>query len=73
MLFDAHQVITANGVATESYLPGAQTLTGFDADVQAEIEAIFPHLAHDTDSYGPAARPILRSYEAAPLVHALAA
>lgn len=72
MLFDSHQVITANGVATESYLPGDQTLPGFDADVLAEIITLFPHLEADSSSYGPAARPVLRSFEAAPLLAAIA-
>ena len=73
MLFDSHQIITANGVDTESYLPGDQTLPGFEDAVRDEIISLFPQLAGDPNSYGPAARPVLRQFEAAPLLMALAA
>lgn len=73
LLFDRHQIITANGVATESYLPGPATMKGFDAEAQAEIFALFPELAQDTSCYGAAARPMLKRFEAAPLLALLAA
>ncbi|MEX0339515.1 MAG: Hint domain-containing protein [Arenibacterium sp.] len=73
LLFDQHQTIIANGVATESYLPGPATMRGFDTDTQAEIFELFPELKQDTSSYGPAARPMLKRFEAAPLLAKLAA
>lgn len=73
LMFDRHQVIVANGVACESYFPGAMTLKHFDADTQAEIFSIFPELEHDLTSYGPTARPMVKAYEAAPLLAAMAA
>jgi len=71
LLFDTHQIVTANGVAAESYLPGPVTMAGFDADTQAELLRLFPRLGGA--GYGPAARPLLRKREAAPLRLALAA
>ncbi len=71
LLFDRHQVVIANGVACESYYPGEMTLPTFDAAVQEEIFDIFPELAIDMSSYGPAARPLVKAFEAAPLVAAL--
>lgn len=66
LLFDRHEIIFAEGIATESYLPGAQTLPADDA-AYAEIIAIFPELAVLDGATWPAARPILKGYEAAGL------
>ncbi|MEO1789091.1 MAG: Hint domain-containing protein [Pseudomonadota bacterium] len=66
LLFDRHEIIFAEGIATESYLPGAQTMPD-GADAQAEIVAIFPELADLEGTAWPAARPILKGYEAANL------
>ncbi|WP_245845155.1 Hint domain-containing protein [Pseudothioclava arenosa] len=69
ILFDSHQVIYSEGLATESFLPGPQVLSGMEAEVQAEICALFPELDPQTGAgYGPAARHMLRSYEARLLV-----
>jgi hypothetical protein len=49
---------------TESYLPGPEAGTSFDADVQNEILNLFPQLDLSTGrGYGPAARLSLREYE----------
>jgi len=64
LLFDDHQVIYAEGLATESFLPGPMTLGGFEDEVVEEITTLFPELDPDTgQGYGPAARPMLRGYE----------
>ena len=69
ILFDAHQVVWSNGLLTESFLPGPQTTHCFDENCIAEIRTIFPELDPLTGAgYGPAARPILKSYEARLLV-----
>ncbi|PVA06255.1 Hint domain-containing protein [Thalassorhabdomicrobium marinisediminis] len=65
LLFDRHQVIYAEGLATESFLPGPQTTRSFEAEIIAEITAIFPELDLLTGAgYGPAARPLLKRFEA---------
>jgi len=63
MLFDGHQVVQANGCLAESFLPGNVGLSNFDKMAQEEIYEIFPQLRGLPDSYGPAARQILRQYE----------
>jgi hypothetical protein len=69
LLFDRHQVIWSDGLASESFLPGPQTTNCFDAERIAEICAIFPELNPATgDGYSPAARPALKSFEAKLLV-----
>ncbi|KPP93105.1 MAG: Hint domain [Rhodobacteraceae bacterium HLUCCA08] len=65
LLFDRHQVIWSEGLATESFLPGPQTSEAFEADIVAEITELFPELDPMTgQGYGPAARRTLRRYEA---------
>lgn len=64
LLFDRHQIVFAEGLATESYLPGPLTARSFAREVQEEILALFPELDFMTGAgYGPAARPLLRGYE----------
>lgn len=65
ILFDQHQVVYSEGLATESYLPGPHTTGGFAPEVLDEIRAIFPELDPENGAGFPvAARRTLRSYEA---------
>jgi hypothetical protein len=64
MMFDTHEIVFSEGALTESFHPGE---VGMDAMAQAareEILELFPELAVDLNSYGPAARRSLRQYEA---------
>ncbi|WP_208351813.1 Hint domain-containing protein [Pseudaestuariivita rosea] len=61
LLFDDHQIIFAEGVATESFYPGDAGVNGFDAPVRAELLALFPELQQ---TYGQTALPVLKAYEA---------
>jgi hypothetical protein len=68
LLFDEHQIIWSEGMATESFHPGPVTMGGFDDAVRDEILDLFPELDPVTGAgYSPAVRPSLRSYEAAAL------
>ncbi len=65
ILFDEHQVVYSQGLATESFLPGPQVTSSLERDVVEEICALFPDLDPETGKgYSPAARRTLRSYEA---------
>ncbi len=65
LLFDSHQIIWSEGLLTESFLPGPQTLPGFEDDVQSELYELFPNLDRQTGlGYGPSIRPALKGYEA---------
>ena len=64
ILFDQHEVVTANGVACESYFPGPSTMSGFDANTQDEILRLFPNMGKDGRGYGHPARSLLSTYEA---------
>jgi len=64
ILFDRHQLVISNGMATESFLPGPQVGDLFEAEVLAEICAIFPELDPRTgEGYGAAARRTLKGFE----------
>lgn len=68
-MFDRHQVVFSEGLETESFLPGPQTAKSFEQEIVAEICEIFPELdPHTGEGYGPAARPLLKRYEAQTLV-----
>ncbi|MEO1138866.1 MAG: Hint domain-containing protein [Pseudomonadota bacterium] len=65
LLFDRHQVIISEGLPTESFLPGPQIKDSFEADIVHEICTLFPEINPDTaEGYSPAARRMLRQYEA---------
>lgn len=65
LMFDRHQVIWSGGLLTESFLPGPQTAHSFEAEIVAEIHALFPEIDPATGAgYGPAARRTLRPFEA---------
>lgn len=57
LLFDQHEIINAEGLWSESYLPGPLTLPSHDEDTQAELFALFPELETDPLAYGLPARP----------------
>jgi hypothetical protein len=67
MMFDQHEIVLSNGVWTESFQPGEQTMGDMGAEQRAELYALFPELAGGLpvgDVY-PAARITLRAREAA--------
>jgi hypothetical protein len=68
LLFDRHEIVTANGLPSESYYPGEATMRGFDAETQAEVLRLFPGLSAGADDYGPLARHEVRAREARLLV-----
>ena len=69
LLFDEHQIVWSNGLASESFLPGPQTKSCFEAEKVEEIQTIFPMLDPSTGrGYGPSARPALKRREAKLLV-----
>ena len=64
LLFDRHEVIYANGAATESFHPGSEGVAAVDDAAREELFAIFPELRSDLSRYGYTARRCLRSREA---------
>lgn len=69
LLLSCHQVLWANGVATESYHPANTTLKTVEVSQRAQLLELFPDLKRDLHSYGPFARRNLDRSEAAILLH----
>ncbi len=64
LMFDRHEVIYANGAATESFHARHVGLDGMAEDAREELFAIFPDLRSHPNAHGPSARPCLKQYEA---------
>ncbi len=62
-LFDAHEVIYANGLATESFHPGAMGMDAVEEASRAELFEIFPELQFSPQSFGPSVRHVLKTSE----------
>ncbi|MFU1478930.1 Hint domain-containing protein [Roseovarius sp. C7] len=64
MLFDRHQIVIAEGCASESLHPGRQALMGLSEESRAELFELFPELLPDPAgaivSERQTARPVIR-------------
>lgn len=69
ILFDAHQVVFAEGAASESFHPGPQSIDALDQGPRAELLRLFPDLAYIAAPVIPAARLSLKGYEVACLLN----
>ncbi len=69
LMFEAHQVLWANGVETESFHPANMSLHSIEENQRAELMRVAPDLAIDAHSYGDYARRNLSASEAAILQH----
>lgn len=63
ILFDSHEIVMSDGIWTESFQPAERTLSAMDAEVRAEVLALFPALETDADAY-VGARLSLKAHEA---------
>ncbi|CUJ96986.1 hypothetical protein RUE5091_01738 [Ruegeria denitrificans] len=64
LLFDDHQIIWANGVASESLLLGKAGIATLDEESVMEIQTLFPEIDVTSGQGHHSARPILKSFEA---------
>lgn len=67
LMFDQHEVVFSHGALLESFYAGDHVLDA-DRETHAELIRVFPELAHDDYAPPPAARPIVKSFEAAALL-----
>jgi len=79
LLFEKHQVIWVNGMASESLYPGPQCLKEFGRSKRSELFSVIPEIPltgaieATVQSYGNTARPIVRRIaDAFPDLHAVA-
>jgi Ca2+-binding RTX toxin-like protein len=68
MMFDAHEVVFAEGAASESFHPSDMSLTGVTDEAREELFTLFPELRTMPSGHGPTARLCLKAHEARLLV-----
>jgi hypothetical protein len=51
ILFDRHEIVQSDGVWSESFQPAERSLTAMEAEVRAEILALFPELADNPGAF----------------------
>ncbi len=56
VMFDSHQVVMGDGVASESFFPGQEALSGLSCETRDELFALFPELRQNQPNYGETAR-----------------
>ena len=64
ILFDRHQIVFANGAASESFFPASTGLDAIEDAARNEVFKLFPELRNDLGSYGPASRVCIKPHEA---------
>ncbi len=69
MMLPQHEIVFANGVATESFHPASAALATMQPDAQDRMFDRLPDLARDPALYGAFARRVLTPSEAAVLAH----
>ena len=73
LMFDAHEVIFAEGAATESFHAGSMGLSAISPAAREDLFRAMPHLRSDFAAHGPTARRCLKAHEARLLLPAPAA
>ncbi len=63
LLFDAHEIVFANGAPAESLHPGAVAMEAVGPEARQEIELLFPDMP-EPGRTRRTAQPVLKSYEA---------
>lgn len=73
LMLDGHHIVTANGVACESFHPALADLRALDTAQKTHLETLFPGLIHQPMIFGQFARRMLNRAEAAILSYGLRA
>jgi Ca2+-binding RTX toxin-like protein len=64
MMFDEHEIVFADGAASESFHPGLVGLDGVTEAAREELFGVFPELRTNANGYGTTARRCLKRHEA---------
>ncbi|NOR63708.1 MAG: hypothetical protein GQ535_14600 [Rhodobacteraceae bacterium] len=65
LLFDKHEIVTSNGMPSESFHPSADALCALTYEARTELLALFPELSDEANSgYLEITRPMLSEAEA---------
>ncbi len=69
LLFDQHEIVFSNGMASESFHPGQGGLDAFSREAKQEVLTLFPELANRDSEFGVVARPVVCQQEASLLMN----
>ncbi|QFU09598.1 hypothetical protein PARPLA_00843 [Rhodobacteraceae bacterium THAF1] len=69
ILLPRHEIVWANGMATESFHPDYADLSDMPDAARTALQAAIPDPGHVVDGYGPPARRMLKSAEAEIMFH----
>ncbi len=71
LMFDAHQIVFANGAPSESFYPGAMALAALSDPARDELRLLFPDLFTESVEtvFGAKARPFSRGRSLPPSLH----
>lgn len=72
LMLDQHEVIYAEGMATESFFVGQEAVKALHPEAREDLFANFPHLRDDPASFGPTARTCLKKHEAQAWIRSVA-
>ncbi|UYV36099.1 Hint domain-containing protein [Rhodobacteraceae bacterium D3-12] len=64
LMFDRHQIVTANGSASESLHAAEQSLAALCPEAREELFTCMPELRDNLAAHGPTARTCLKAWEA---------
>jgi len=70
ILFESHQTVFSEGLPSESFHPGDFSIKTLSEESRSEVLELFPELADDVASYGPATHTSLKAFEAKALQNA---
>lgn len=65
LMLDRHQVVFANGLESESFLPGAEAVAAVERSQRASLFDVMPEIEHNPLAYGDPVRRTLSRAEAA--------
>ena len=63
IMFDQHEIIYAEGAASESFYPGGTGLNAVEEEAREELFSLFPELRSHEGAYGDTARLCLKAHE----------
>jgi len=69
IMFEQHEIIFAQGIATESFHPGSFGVDSLAPRAREELFSLFPEMRSDLSQYGQSARTSLRAKEARALLN----
>ncbi len=71
IMFDRHELVFSDGLVSESFYPGEESISALNAETMKELLEIFPELSREVALLGEPCRRILKPDEASQFTHVL--